>query len=543
MRHTGRISGILNKIKGTETERESCLQAVEKAGLWQKVQYTEWMRNQTGEWLEKLTAGDLTALRVVYGAFATDDAALISCAGEAVGGMLRGMDRAQLLKLCGQFRDCTSMEWTVDWAEVSPEFLKSVLEEEVYRYVLILGSFHPNGYFREKCMYEMAGYGGMLFWLFFRVNDWVQEIREGACGILEAYLKKADAGELFDGLPAFERLQNCRRRTEAQMGRLWEQVEDRMSLALGEIEIREIPHMEPCVRSALYRLVVRSSSLTLQEMDALLQREKISSLKRILTGGILGRPDCTPERVEGYLADSSAVIRRMAVEYKYEHLRDSWPGLERMLLDSGRGVRGYAVYILERHGNLDIRGYYLEHLEDGRPEHAILGLGEYSRRGNLEKLTECLGRPERKILKSTLLALGYQEDFQDGELLWAYLLDERNDISKAAYLSMRKRDLHPGAERIYDAYGQAGEDHRRRYLLELLLREGSWNRLPWLIRLYRRNLPEERKRKILDGISCRFMYGRLSQPLRQDIFRALEENGGQLPEGVKKGILYDMKFL
>lgn len=237
------------------------------------------------------------------------------------------------------------------------------------------------------------------------------------------------------------------------------------------------------------------------------------------------------------------MIRRMAVEYKYEHLRDSWPGLERMLLDSGRGVRGYAVYILERHGNLDIRGYYLEHLVDERSEYAILGLGEYSRRGNLEKLTECLGRPERKILKSTLLALGYQEDFQDVELLWAYLLDERNDISKAAYLSMRKRDLHFGAERIYDAYGQAGEDHSRRYLLELLLREGSWNRLPWLIRLYRRDLPEERNRKILEGISCRFMYGRLSQPLRQDIFRALEENGGQLPAGVEKGILYDMKFL
>lgn len=543
MRHTGRISDILNKFRGTGAEAESCFQAVETAKRSQKTQYTEWIRKQVGEWAEKLTAGDLTALRVVYGAFSTDDAALIGLAGEAVEGVLRGMDRAQLLKLCGRFRDCTSMEWEVDWAEVSPESLKSVLREEAYRYVLILGSFHPNGYFREKCMQEMAGYRGMLFWLFFRANDWVREIREEACRILGAYLQKADARELFDGMPAFERLQNCRRRTEAQMGRLWEQVEDRMFLALGEIDICEIPCMEPCVRSALYRMVIRSGSLTLQEMDVLLQREKMSSLKRILTGGILGRPDCTLERAEGYLADTSAVIRRMAVEYKYERLRDSWPGLERMLLDSGRGVRGYAVYILERHGKLDIRGYYLEHLGDERPEYAILGLGEYSRQGNLSNLTECLGRPERKILKCTLLALGYQEDFRDEELLWTYLLDERNDISKAAYLSMRKRDFHPGAERLYDAYMKAGEDHRRRYLLELLFREGSWNRLPWLIRLYRRDLPEERNRKILDGISCRFMYGRLQQPLRQDIFRALEENGGQLPDGVEKGILYDMKFL
>lgn len=543
MQHTGRISDILNKIRGTEAEAESCFQAVETAKRSQKTQYTEWIRKQVGEWAEKLTAGDLTALRVVYGAFSTDDAALIGLAGEAVEGVLRGMDRAQLLKICGRFRDCTSMEWEVDWAEVSPESLKSVLGEEVYRYVLILGSFHPNGYFREKCMQEMAGYRGMLFWLFFRANDWVREIREEACRILGAYLQRVSAGELFDGLPAFERLQNCRRRTEEQMGKLWELMEARMSLAITEVDIHEVSCMEPGVRRALYRLMMQAGSFTLQELDVLLQREKIPCLKRILAGGILARPDCTPERAERYLTDSSALIRRMAVEYRYEHLRDSWPGLERMLLDSGRGVREYAVYILERHGNMDIREYYLEHLWDHRPEYAILGLAEHSRRGNLPNLTECLGRPERKVLKCTLLALGYQEDFRDEELLWTYLLDERNDISKAAYLSMRKRDFHPGAERLYDAYMKAGEDHRRRYLLELLLREGSWNRLPWLIRLYRRDMPEKRNRKILEGISSRFMYGRLPQPLGQDILRALEENGGELPDGTEKAILYDMKFL
>lgn len=214
-----------------------------------------------------------------------------------------------------------------------------------------------------------------------------------------------------------------------------------------------------------------------------------------------------------------------------------------MLLDSSKGVREYAAYILRRHSSFNIREYYLSHLEDDKPEYAIMGLAESCRHGNLQELMKCMERPERKVLKCTLLALGYQEDFRDEELLWQYLLDAGNELSKAAYLSIRRREFYPGAERIYKAYTEVEEDHRKRYLLNLLLRESSWNRLPCLIRIYRQDMPEEEARKILCGIRIRFMYGKLSQPLQKDILQALEENGKELPEGVEKSILYDMKFL
>lgn len=498
---------------------------------------------QIEDWIDKLRSGDFAGLRIVYCAFATDDAELIRRAGEAVAGQLRGLQRTTLLKLCERFRNFTSLEWFINWAEVSLDSLKKELPEEEYRYVLILGSFHPNGYFREKCIYEMAEYQGMLFWLFFRVNDWVRDIRTAACGILNDYLQRVSAEELFDSMPAFERLQDCRRRSEDQMGKLWNQIETRMSLAWKEIDISKIPFLEPIVRNALYKALLRSETLTLQEMDAILQRETLSCLKRILIGGIFVRPDCTLERVESYLTDSSAVIRRRAVEFKYEHLKASWPGLEKMLLDSSRGVREYAVYILERYDCFDVRKYYLEHLEDDKPEYAVIGLAEFSRSGNLHELMKCLKRPERKVLKYTILALGYQEDFTEEDLLWQYLLDDRNDISKAAYLSIRKRDFYPGAARIYSAYVKAEEEHQRRYLLNLLLRESSWKRLPYLVRLYHREMPGEENRKVLSGIRNRFMYGKISQPLREDILRALEENGGELPDGMEKAILYDMKYV
>lgn len=214
-----------------------------------------------------------------------------------------------------------------------------------------------------------------------------------------------------------------------------------------------------------------------------------------------------------------------------------------MLLDKSRGVREYVVYILERHGGVDIREYYLGHLEDLRPENAILGLAEYSRSGNVLPLVKCLQRPERSVLKCTLLALGSQEDFSDEELFWGYLLEERIELSRAAFLSIRKKRFHFGAERIYGAYRKAEYAHQKKYLLKLLLAESSWERLPFLLRLYRRDMPELEGDQILSGIQVRFMYAQVSQVLHRDILSALEECRGELPAGVEEGILYDLRFL
>lgn len=508
MHFKDRIKAIANKVMKMEGDSEGTPVARER-----KPESLNRINRQIEVWIEKLNSGDITGLKAVYSAFAADDANLIRRAGEAVSGQLRGLQRSSLLKLCEQFRDFTSLEWSIHWEEVSLDMVKKELPEEAYRHVLILGSFHPNGYFREKCLYEMAEYDRMLFWLFFRVNDWVRDIRTAACGGLEVYLQSVGTEELFDSMPAFERLQDCRRRSEEKMEKMQKQIEERMSLAWQETDISKIPLMESGVRKALYKVLLHSGTFTLQELDVILQQEKLSCLKRILIEGIFVQPVCTVNWAERYLTDSSAVIRRRAVEFKYERLKTCWTGLEKMLLDSGRGVREYAVYILEHHSSFDIREYYLDHLEDDKPEYAIMGLAEFSKNGNVPELMKCLKSPERKVLKCVILALGYQEDFTEEDFLWQYLLDGRNEISKAAYLAILKRNIYPEAEKIYDAYIKTEEEHQKRYLLKLLLRESSWKRLPYLVRMYHREMPEEESHKVLSGIRNRFMYGKMSPSL------------------------------
>lgn len=493
--------------------------------------------------LERLESGDLTGLRCVYSAFATRDGKLMERAGEAVRRQLSPMADMQLLRLCERFRTFISLEWAAEWADVEPGRIQKVLSGEAYRYVLILGSFHPNGYFREKCVYAMAGLEGTLFWLFPRMNDWVPQVRDAAGRALDRNLGDCGTEELMESLPAFERLKAGHRRAEGSMLALERRVEGKLSCALKGMDTGEISGMEPAVRSALYRTAVDGGLWSLRDMEDCLAGERSSCLKRFLARAILSRPDCTPERAEHYLRDASSQVRRLAVEYRYEHLKTGWPGLERMLLDKSRGVREYAAYILERQGGFDIRGYYLEHMKTDRPEYAILGLAEYSRKGNVPALLECLLRPERSILKCTLLALGCQEDFGDGELLWRYLPDDRIELSKAAYLSIRKKGFRFEAGRIYRAYLEARDGYQRRYLLNLLLAEGSWERLPCLLRLYRGGMPEQERLRILVGIHSRFMYAKVPEALRADILLALEECRGELPGGVEDGILYDLKFL
>lgn len=222
--------------------------------------------------LKRLEDGDLAGIRFVYGAFAMQDAELTRRAGEAVRRQLVSMTDLQMLKLCQRFGAFTSLEWTIDWETVSPDRMQRALSGESYRYVLVLGSFHPNGYFREKCVYVMAGCQGMLFWLFLRMNDWVAQVRDTAGEVLEGYLEECSAKELMESLPAFEHLRAGQRRAESRMQALEERMEEKLSCTLRETHPREKSAMEPAARRALYRIAVRGGLWNLEEMESCLRR-------------------------------------------------------------------------------------------------------------------------------------------------------------------------------------------------------------------------------------------------------------------------------
>lgn len=499
--------------------------------------------------LEKLESGDMRALLTVYCAFAAGDKKLMRRAGHAIRKQLEGLTLGQMIRLYERFRTFTSLEWSIDWSVVPLKPILSALDREGCKYVLILGTFHPNGYFRERCMEELAKEKGVFPYLMLRANDWAKPVREKAFCLLDDYTVQCSMEEILSSMPVLEKLQCSCRRSDEQLKILEGRIFARLEQILKREGWRDIWPEDFSVRKSLYRMTVGQGILSMEQMDEWLRKEKEPCGMTMLIRGILTHPDCTLDRAADYLTYPNARIRKCALEYRYEHLKESWTGLAFMLLDSGRGVREYAAYILEKHTDLNIREYYLSHLEDERPEYAILGLSEYSHRGNVTAFLPGLDHPVRKVQKCALLALGRQEDFEDEELLWKYLLDDRADISKAAYTSIQRRGFYPGAEKLYHAYCSlenyhtSEKEHIRRYLLRLLLRENSWSRLPWLIRIYSEDLPEQEKRLVKGGIHCRFMYTKVSGIQKEKICRALREKKGELPKDMEEGILYDMKFV
>lgn len=171
--------------------------------------------------LEKLESGDMRALLTVYCAFAVGDKKMMTQAGHAIQKQLESLTLRQMIGLYERFRTFTSLEWSIDWSSLS---LNSILrafcgkdQGEDRKYVLILGTFHPNGYFRERCMEELAKESGALPYLMLRANDWVEPVREKAFFLLNRYIASCSVEEILFSMPVLEKLESSGRRSDEQL--------------------------------------------------------------------------------------------------------------------------------------------------------------------------------------------------------------------------------------------------------------------------------------------------------------------------------------
>ena len=81
---------------------------------------------------------------------------------------LESLTLRQMTGLYERFRTFISLEWSIDWSSLSLNSILRALcgkdQGEERKYVLILGTFHSNGYSWER--------SGALPYLMLRANDW-----------------------------------------------------------------------------------------------------------------------------------------------------------------------------------------------------------------------------------------------------------------------------------------------------------------------------------------------------------------------------------
>lgn len=461
--------------------------------------------------------------------------------------VLASLTMREMLQLENQFR-CGPGYWYKEhnpsrWTEVSVERERyAYFDDEEYRAFLILGSFHANGYFRQKCVRELKDCKRTLPVMILRLNDWVDSVRESAFEAVMARISCASVEELFSAMPCIYKLEHSMRRKKEALEQVKKSLQEALLRVIPQMDLRQVERYELSVKNAFYRFIRSNSILPREQLKLLLKCTKSSFGKRILIRSLIEQYGMEEAEFREYVADRSSIVRRCAIEYWYGERREAWEGIENLLLDYSKEIRGLVRYIIEKHTDLEPLTYYLEQLEKAPSATAILGVGECGGREHAAALYPYLKSDNLKIRKSTLTALGNLLQEEGGELYWDYLCGSEPSLAKTAYLNAVKWEVYYDAGILCETFLKKKEEVSAKYFLRLLLKKPSWERLPYLLDLYETEDVTFRH-LIHSGINCRFMFARVSAGLADRIREKLEEKKEILPEKLRKDILFDLKYV
>lgn len=496
--------------------------------------------------MARLEAGREQHLAALYPMVLSQDRELANLAAGAVHAYMSSLDAPKIIRLDRQFRQYTSMEWTTDWTKISPERIRDrVGSRDVWLSVLRLGTLHPNGYFRERCMDALAEDEASFPYLTLRLNDWVKQVRDRAYAILSNRLDGVRTDTAVEMLPFFSRTKKGGRYAGQQMQEIEKKLGEKILLHLHEISLERIRDYPPAAKRFLYRILLKPEVLSGEDAGRLLEREKSGNEKMRIIRLILTRYGCTDEEVEHYLKNKSPVVRKKALELKYDRMGGAWTGLEEHLMDRAKGIRSDVCYILQKHTDFDVVSFYKANLHPPGEAVAILGIGENGSVKDAALLTGYLSSEKPGLIKNAMRALSRLGAAGLDDIYWKYLQDPDPGISKTAYEAVVRSDIYYGSEQLYRAYQACAWDHGKKYLLKLLVREPSWERLPWLLRLYRPcDSFSDRMQILLHGaVRSRSVYARIRRAQADEIIRILELPTLPIPEGLKREILFDLKHL
>lgn len=496
--------------------------------------------------IEGLKSGQENHLAALYPMLLSEDKASAETAAEAIHTYMSRLKASDIISLDRRFRQYTSMEWCVDWTDISPgDMTSSISSQEERLSILRLGTLHPNGHFREKCMTALAKDEASFGYITLRLNDWAKPVRDAAYNILSGRLDMVQADTAVGMLPFFGRTRKGGRYTHWQVQEIEAKLSERLLLCLEDISLDKIREYPPATKRFLYDLLISPEVLSRTRADRLLQREKNGNEKARILRLILKNYECSDAEIEHYLTNKSPVVRKKALEVKYKRLGNAWTGLEDFLLDTSKSIRSDASYILRRHTAFDILSFYKAHLHTPKESEAILGIGENGAAEDGEILEEYLYAQRPRLIKNAMKALSKLGVKGLDDIYWTYLNDADISISKAAYMAVCRSNIYYGAEELYQAYRGSKNAASGKYLLYLLMREPSWDRLPWLMLLYDPDAGASDRMQTLvqRGLLFRNVYARITKRQADFIIRTMNAPECGITEKMKKEILFDLKHI
>lgn len=215
-----------------------------------------------------------------------------------------------------------------------------------------------------------------------------------------------------------------------------------------------------------------------------------------------------------------------------------------MLMDKSKRIRDNVSYILEKHTDINIRDFYIKNFTQDSSRIAVLGIGEHGVNQDAALLLPLLDAPDELLSRDALKAYGMLVKEKGEDVYWQYLLHGRELSCIQAYRYIKKYHIFYGAEILYHTYVEQRDKELGKYLLNLLLREPSWKRLPYLLLLYdEKDFSEKQLNDILNGIHFRHAYAKVSSAEAQNIRNILDKVEDKIPREVIKEIEFDLEHV
>jgi len=193
--------------------------------------------------LSSLESGDASQLHIAYGGIIEyqKNNEYFSRLGSAISKMLENMSCNEKICLSENFRQISSMEWYADWGNFNVSELQSkVNKEQDFISILIIGSIHSNGYYRERCLRLMSGYKIAIPFIILRLNDWIENIRKAAETMAFEMIDKCTTAELIYIMPYITKVNNSERRDNEKINALYEIIIHHIKQDITEKDILEI---------------------------------------------------------------------------------------------------------------------------------------------------------------------------------------------------------------------------------------------------------------------------------------------------------------
>lgn len=497
------------------------------------------------ESLERFEAGDERAFSEAYCVFAEKDAENMKRCAAALEKFLRRQNAVKVRELYNNFRERTSLTWGISWKNVDVSRIeKNAADDRELFAVMAIGSFHPNGYFREKCIKKLKDLDGSLPYLFIGMNDWVEEVRRAAEDAALYRLKICGTDELLHSAYHAVRLRSCLRRSGNAAEDAVSMIKRRFSDEKEIVSAEKISAMELCERRALYDLMIDGNTVSAKTAEEYIDCEKNTLLQSLLIGRTLSLYDISDETAERWLRSRSGVVRKNALQFMYEHGKADAETAKEFLLDEKRSMRELAAFIVQKYDpDFDFTDFYLKELDGDKRYAAVLGLGELSDAKRAEKqLREMLSCSDEKAAALALTSLSHIMGDRGGDVYFGYLTSENKKLAAAAYRAAMSAKPLFGADDLYQLYGSVSDPVLKRRLTILMTHEDSWERIPYLLEVYG---SEGIAFRIAKAVSQRNVYAKISSELAERIRIAADDalSCGRITDDTYDLLIFDLEHL